>query len=403
MATTPDNSGAEPKKVRRTTTRRAAAAEPVVADNSVVLRPEPAPALGSLFSAGGVRHADVTVFLRQLIMLLEAGTSILKSLRALSLRGERPAMRALISEITESVEAGNPLWMAFDRHPRHFDTVFVNLIKASEASGTLTTVLRRLVHYREERELLRKRVRGAMVYPVLLLLALFGAMFVITSFVVPVFADFFGRAGLNIPGPTRFLISASAVFRVWWWLPIVAFVALVFAYKFWYVRDPVRRITADRIKLRIPILGPIYHKNAIVEMSRTLGLLLRSGLSMMATLDLTRNAIHNRAVAESLQAMRNSVERGGGLEEPMRQSDVIPSVVADMFVTGEESGRVDDVAEQIAEVYEQEVRIAVEGVGEAIQPIFTLFVGVFVLILFVSLFLPMINMIDQLGGQVTGG
>jgi len=237
----------------------------------------------------------------------------------------------------------------------------------------------------------------------ILLLALFGAMFVITSFVVPVFADFFDRAGLVIPGPTHFLIYASAVFRIWWWLPIAAFVAVVFAYKFWYLRDPARRINADRIKLHIPILGPIIHKNAIVEMSRTLGLLLRSGLSMMSTLDLTRNAIHNRAVAESLQAMRNSVERGGGLEEPMRQSGTIPSVVADMFVTGEESGRVDDVAEQIAEVYEQEVRIAVESLGEAIQPVFTLFVGVFVLVLFVSLFLPMIHMIDQLGGQASGG
>ena len=132
-------------------------------------------------------------------------------------------------------------------------------------------------------------------------------------------------------------------------------------------------------------------------------LLLRSGLSMMATLDLTRNVVHNRAVAETLQTMRNSVERGGGLEEPMRQSAAIPSVVADMFVTGEESGRVDDVAQQIAGVYEQEVRIAVESLGEAIQPIFTVVVGVFVLILFVSLFLPMIHMIDQLGGQTTGG
>ena len=404
MATTAGDPVGEPKKVRRTAPRRKAAVEPAAtADFSVVMRPEPTPAVRNPFSADGVRYSDVTTFLRQLIMLLEAGTSILKALRALSQRGERPAMRALVAEITASVEAGNPLWMAFDHHPLHFDTVFVNLIKASEASGTLTTVLRRLVDYREERELLRKRVRGAMVYPVLLLLALFGAMFVITSFVVPVFADFFDRAGLNSPGPTRFLIYASAVFRVWWWLPIVAFVALVVAYKFWYVRNPVRRITADRVKLRIPILGPIFHKNAIVEMSRTLGLLLRSGLSMMATLDLTRNAIHNRAVAESLQAMRNSVERGGGLEEPMRQSDVIPSVVADMFVTGEESGRVDDVAEQIAGVYEQEVRIAVESVGEAIQPIFTLFVGVFVLILFVSLFLPMIHMLDQLGSQTLGG
>jgi len=255
MATTTGPSGAEPKKVRRSAPRRPPVPAPPAPETIVVPRPEPLPTVRSTFSPGGVRYADVTVFLRELIMLLEAGTPILKSLRALSQRGERPAMRELVAEITESVEAGNPLWTAFDRHPRHFDTVFVHLIKASEASGTLTTVLRRLVDYREERELLRKRVRGAMVYPVLLLLALFGAMFVITSFVVPVFADFFSRAGLFIPAPTRFLIHASAVFRVWWWLPVVAFVAAVFAYKFWYVRDPVRRIAADRFKLRIPALS----------------------------------------------------------------------------------------------------------------------------------------------------
>jgi len=124
---------------------------------------------------------------------------------------------------------------------------------------------------------------------------------------------------------------------------------------------------------------------------------------MMATLDLTRNVIHNRAVAETLHAMRDSVERGGNLEDPMRRSDVIPSAVADMFATGEESGRVDDVAQQLATVYEEEVRIAVESLGEAIQPIFTVIVGAFVLILFVSLFLPMVHLIDQLGNQSTGG
>jgi len=132
-------------------------------------------------------------------------------------------------------------------------------------------------------------------------------------------------------------------------------------------------------------------------MCRTLGLLLRSGLSMMSSLDLTRNAIHNRAVAGALQDMRSSVEQGGGLERPMRASGVLPEVVVDMFVTGEESGRVDAVAEQIADIYEEEVNIAVAGLGEALQPVFTVIVGVAVLVLFVSLFLPLINMIDQLG------
>ncbi len=391
MADTPEKNGAG--RVRRVTGKRKPAEEAPLQESG-------GPGgLQTLLSAGGIHHADITVFLRQLIMLLESGTPILKSLRTLARRGKRAGVRDLVADIAAFVENGNPLWAAFERHPRHFDAVFVSLIKASEASGTLTTVLRRLVDYRTARELLRKRVRSAMIYPVLLVVACLAAMLVISSFVVPVFADFFSRAGLEVPGPTRFLITASEVARVAWWVPIAALLALLFAYKLWYVRNPLRRLTADRLKLGIPLIGPIIHKNALVEMTRTLGLLLRSGLSMMASLDLTRNAIHNRAVAESLQAMRNSVERGGGLEEPMRQSAVIPDEVTDMIATGEESGRVDAVAEQIADIYEEEVSIAVAGLGEALQPVFTLVIGLAVLILFVALFLPMIGMIDQLGAS----
>ena len=193
------------------------------------------------------------------------------------------------------------------------------------------------------------------------------------------------------------MIHASALIRIGWWIPLLSLILIVFLYQFWYLRNPLRRLAADYIKIRLPIVGAIAHKNAIVEMCRTMSLLLRSGLSMMATLDLTRNAIHNRAVAESLQAMRNSVETGGGFEEPMRESGVIPHVVVDMFATGEESGRVDQIAEQIADIYEEEVKIAVSGLGEALQPIFTIVVGIGVLVLFISLFLPMITMVDQLG------
>lgn len=351
----------------------------------------------SFFVSSNVRYADITLFLRQLIMLLEAGTPILRALKSLAGRSERPGLRGLINDIALYVEGGNTLWQAFDRHPRYFDPVFVNLIKASEASGTLTTILNRLVAYRESREMLRKRVRGAMIYPVLLIIACIVALFVITSFVVPVFAEFFARASLQTPVATQLLIDASAIIRGYWWVPLAVIIGLVLLYQGWFVRNPVRRVAVDYLKLKLPILGPIIHKNAITEMCRTMALLLRSGLSMMVTLDLTRDAIHNRAVAESLRAMRDSVESGGGLEEPMRASGVIPSVVVDMFVTGEESGRVDQVADQIADIYEEEVRIAVSSISDSLQPIFTLVVGVAVLVLFVSLFLPMINMIDQLG------
>jgi len=360
--------------------------------NHAHLSPKP-----KLFAPGSVRYNDITLFLRQLIMLLESGVSILRALKSLAMRSERAATKNLFQDIAQCVEGGNALWQAFDRHPYYFDSVFVNLIRSSEASGTLAIVLKRITEYRATRETLRKRVRGAMIYPVLLIVATIVALFVITSFVVPVFAEFFMRSNMDIPRNTRLLIEVSAAIRSWWWTPLALLALLAALYQFWFVRDIKRRLAIDYLKLKLPIIGTIIHKNAITEMCRTMGLLLRSGLSLLSTLDLTKDAIHNRAVAESLSAMRSNVEKGGGLEEPMRASGVLPPVIVDMFVTGEESGRVDQVAEQIADVYEEEVRLAIGGLAEALQPVFTLIIGTVVLILFVSLFLPMISMIDQLG------
>jgi len=348
-------------------------------------------------SRGGIRAADITTFLRQLIMLLDAGTPILKSLRSLADRGERMALRSLIADIAQYVEMGNPLWQAFERHPRHFDTVFVNLIKASEASGTLTTVLSRTVKYRERREILRKRVRGAMFYPVILLFACFAAVLFICKVVLPEFQAMFEKFNVELPGLTVYFMATARVIGNYWWVGVLAVAALVALYKFWYVQNPLRRITADRLKLRLPILGVIVRKNAIVEMTRTLALLLKSGLSMMATLELVRNAIHNRAVAQTLQSMRDSVERGAGLEQPLRQaSDVIPPVVADMLVTGEESGRLDSIAEQIADTYEEEVNISLSTLGDALQPILTVFIGILVILVMLAVFVPLVNMVNQL-------
>lgn len=404
MATKPEAGAGAPAPKRRTRRTTATLAEHLGeetgAPESVVTRAtrdEGRPVAASL--GGSVRSSDVTVFLRQLIMLLEAGTPILRALKSLSTRGERMALRALVSDIAMFVEAGNPLWQAFDRHPRYFDTVFVNLIKASEASGTLVNVLRRSVEYRVARELLTKRVRGAMVYPVILVFACFGVILLLTQFVVPQFVELFNRSNLEIPRVTQIFLVCVDAFNNYWWLPIAVVAALVVVYKVAVTRSPVWRLIADRQKLRLPIVGPIMHKNALVEMTRTMALLLRSGLSMMSTLELTRNAIHNLAVASTLQGLRDHIEAGGGIEEPLRASGgVIPDVVVDMLVTGEESGRVDVVAEQIAAVYEEEVEIAVSTLGETLQPVFTMVIGVVVVILFAALFLPILGMIQQLTG-----
>lgn len=390
------------KKVRKTTKGKVQSLSQIVSEEEVIRR-EPT-TTGSSFSTslsfmkrGTVRYQEITDFLRQLIMLLESGTPLLKSLKTLAQRGQSEAIRGLINDLALYVEEGNPLWQAFDRHPRYFDTVFVNLIKASEASGTLTTVLQRLVDYRQRRDLLRRKVRGALFYPIVLVIACLGVLLLLTNFVVPQFQDMYEKQGIAIPHATQIFFNVSNWFRVWWWLPIVLILILILIYQLWFIRNPLRRLSADRFKLKIPIIGKIIHKYAIVEMMRTWSLLLRSGLSMMSSLELTKYSIHNQAVAQSLQALRDSIERGGGLEAPLRASaDVIPPVVADMLITGEETGSIDKIAEQIADIYDNEVQVAINTLGEALQPIFTVIVGIIVVTLFVSLFYPMISMIEQI-------
>lgn len=353
-----------------------------------------------LFNA--IRQSDITTFLRQFIMLIESGTPILKALNKLAERndsGESSALRAMIAEIANDVEAGSPLWQAFERHRRQFDEVFVNLIKASEASGTLVTVLHRVVAYRERHELLRKRIRGGMLYPVILLFACFAVVLFISKFVMPEFRDMFVKFGQkDLPFLTRAFMGSTDFVGTWWWVFVLALLVVIALYKAWWVGDPKRRLAADRFKLRMPVLGNVLRKSAVVEMTQMLALLLKSGLSMMETLLLVRDAIHNRAIAQVVQEVRDSVERGEGIEGPLRKAHkIVPAVVTDMMVTGEESGRLDNISEQIAEIYEEEVDIAIGTMGEALQPILTVLIGFLVVMLMLAVFIPLIGMLDTLG------
>ncbi|MFP4172400.1 MAG: type II secretion system F family protein [Candidatus Hydrogenedentota bacterium] len=346
--------------------------------------------------ATSVRSHDITVFLRQLIMLLEAGTPLLKSLKTLAVRSQSGGLRNLVSDIASHVENGNALWQAFERHSRYFDPVFVNLVKASEASGTLITVLRRLVEYREQREVMRKRVIGAMFYPVVLLIACLGVIVLIARVVIPGFMELFQRLDVELPAFTENFIAVIDFVGAWWWLGLLILAGLIVLYKL-AVLNPLYRLYADRLKLRLPLIGSILRKSGVAEFTNSLALLLKSGMSMMATLDLVRHALRNQAFAHIVQQMRDSVEEGGGLEQPLRQNaSVFPPVVADMLVTGEESGQLDDIARQIARTYEEEVNIEINTLGDALVPIIVIFIAVVVLILALALFRPLIDMVEQL-------
>ncbi|HOD51022.1 MAG TPA: type II secretion system F family protein [Candidatus Hydrogenedentes bacterium] len=355
---------------------------------------------GRSLLGSSVRRKDITVFLRQLVMLLEAGTPLLKSLKTLSRRLESRGIRNMVQDIAEQVENGNPLWQAFERHPHeYFDTVFVALVKASEASGTLVSTLRRQAEYYERREMLRRRVISALVYPVVLVALCITVLFIMAKFVVPAFKEIFSEGGLEVtlPAFTQGLISVLEFLTSWPMLIVIGVIIGLFILYLLWQRSPVNRLLADRIKLRLPLVGRISQKYAVAQMASSLSMLLRSGLSMMVTLDLTRNAIHNQAVAQVLQRVRSSVEQGSGIEDPLRaEPKVIPPVVTDMLVTGEEAGQLDQVAEHIAQTYEEEVQLDINTLTDLLPVFLVIVLGAAVMMLVLGFFLPLISSIDQL-------
>ncbi len=349
----------------------------------------------------GIRKKDIIAFLRQLIMMLEAGTPIIKSLKSLARRGERKAVRDMVTGITEYVEAGNPLWQAFAREGKHFAPVDVNLIKASEASGTLTSVLKRIANYREKRERLLKQVKVGMIYPLVLVAASLGVIIVLATWVIPSFKEVFDTLDTEIEGFSLFVMSAAEIIASYWWLAIAAVAALWAAHEFYWVKNPLRRLQSDKIKLKIPIYGTIIQLSVIADFTRTFSMLLRSGISMMATLDLCKNSVSNHAYIGMIQDLRDSVESGEGLEAPLRQAEkkgYLPGIVVDMLLTGEESGSLEQVADQIAQNFEEEVEIAVEGIKESVTPIFVVGMGFIVGCIVIGMFLPLIAMIDNIAG-----
>ncbi|MCD6287523.1 MAG: type II secretion system F family protein [Candidatus Hydrogenedentes bacterium] len=351
-----------------------------------------------LFPVGRIKTRDITAFLRQLLMLVESGTPLVKGLRTLSERTADSNLRTLISEVCSYVEAGNPLWQALEQYPKYFSPVFVNLIKAGEASGTVPTVLRRLIEFRDRSFATRRKVKSALIYPTIVVIAAVAFLFVVSKLVVPAFQDMFAEVGAPIPAVTQCVIGVANIIGNLWFVWLILVIVAVILYKM-YAATPAGRIAVDRMKLRLPGFGRLLTSAAVTDFTRTFALLLRSGVSILVTLDLTKDSIQNRAFGESLTEVRDSIERGEGLEAPLRANNLIPAIVTDMLVTGEESGTLDDIAEKIADIYQEDLDVAVDTLSGLIEPVLAIVMGGIVLILVLTLFLPYVTMIDQISGS----
>jgi len=378
--------------------RPAAKARPAPTVDTIAPPPASSSASGG-FTLGRIRSREITATLNQLILLLEAGTPLLRALKTLALRGQNTAARAMVQDIADHVENGNALWQGFERHPRYFDSVFVNMVRASEASGQLITVLKQLTVDRERRLRLQRKIFTAMIYPTILVFAVVLIGLFISKVIVPEFENLFEAMGIELVGFSRWyfdtinwVAAPGTIVTV-----LVILVGLAVGYKL-LVRNPIYRVRADALKLRIPIAGPIIRNNAIAQLSRNLALMLRSGLSMMVTLDLVRSAIGNKAIANALQGVRDSIERGAGMEEPLRAvPHLIPPLVTDMLVTGEDSGQLEVIADKVADNAEEEVNARVDAMGELLLPVLIGILAIPILGLAFALFEPIIQLMEGAG------
>ncbi len=345
----------------------------------------------TLFGKKKVKLDDLVLFTKQLVTLLKAGVPLLSALEALYEQTEHPTLKEVISELYRDVEGGQSLSDAMAKHPKVFPALYVSSIRAGEASGAMEQVLSRMATLLEHDKETRAKLKSAMRYPIIVISSLGIAFLVLMTFVVPRFVDMFLQAGMELPLPTRILIAMSNALQRYGVYGFFGFIGLVVAFK-QYIRTRTGRYQWDRFKLSMPIFGNLTLKVAMSRFARMFQTLNSSGMPILETLDILSETVGNEVVSRELQKVTLGVRRGEGIAEPLRRSKLFPPMVIRMVAIGEQSGSLDDMLLNISEHYDLEVDYAVKNLSTMIEPMLTVGLGIIVLFLALSIFLPMWNL-----------
>jgi MSHA biogenesis protein MshG len=330
---------------------------------------------------------DLMLFSRQMHTLLKAGVPILRSLAGLQESATNPALKRLIGELRQSLDAGRELSDAMRRHPQVFDTFYVSLVRVGEMTGLLEDVFMRLYQHLEFEKDMRERIKAALRYPTFVIIAVMLAVALINLFVIPVFAKVF--AGFNAPLPlmTRILVGVSDITVQFWPVMIAAVVGAVVAFRSW-VATRAGKYAWDRYKLRIPIAGKIILKATLARFARSFALSVKSGVPVVQGLTVVGSVVDNDYIGQRIEQMRDGVERGESVLRTAAAAGVFTPIVLQMIAVGDETGELDDMLFEVAEMYEGEVDYEVKTLSAQIEPILLVFMGILVLILALGVFLP---------------
>ena len=342
---------------------------------------------------GRVKTRDIVIFTRQFSTMINSGLPLVQALDILSKQTDNKALASVTREVVFDVESGHTLADALRKHPKAFSELYVNMVAAGEAGGILDTILMRLATFMEKNDALIRKVKGAMIYPGVIMSVAFIAVTTLLLFVIPVFQNMFGSVGLALPMPTRVVIGASTLLKGYWWL-FAGVIAGLGAFLRKFYATPNGKLTIDKMLLRVPILGDVLRKSAVSRFTRTLGTLISSGVSILDGLEITAKTAGNRVIQDAIMASRASIAGGDTIAQPLAKSKVFPPMVISMISVGEQTGGLDEMLSKIADFYDEEVDAAVSGLLAALEPIMIVFLGVIVGGMVVAMYLPIFDMIN---------
>ncbi len=350
---------------------------------------------GQVFTIGGVSSKLLCTFTRQFSTLQDAGLPVLRSLRILEGQMRPGALKNALIDVVDDVESGSTLSEAFAKHPKCFDRLYVNMVKAGEAGGALEIILKRLADFKEKSQSLKRRITGAMVYPVVVIIVAVSILTFIMIYIIPKFEKIFKDFNMTLPEMTLMLMAVSRWFSQYWYiLPL-------FPLTFWLLIKLIRlsrtgNYAVDRVYLWIPVIGPLIEKTVVARTTRTLGTLVSSGVPILEALSITRETCTNAVFERMYQRVYESIREGDTIAQPLKESRLVDDMVINMIDVGEETGDLDTMLYKIADVYDEEVNVMVESLISLLEPLMIVFLGVVIGSIVIALFLPLIKLLEGL-------
>jgi type IV pilus assembly protein PilC len=360
---------------------------------NVIKIDEAAQAANKKKSSGKISMRDVVIFTRQFSTMINAGLPLVQALDILAKQSENKALKDVTRAVVFDVESGHTVADALRKHPKAFTDLYVNMVAAGEAGGILDTILMRLATFLEKNDALVRKVKGAMIYPGVIMSVAAIAIVVLLLFVIPVFEKMFESVGMPLPLPTRVVISMSRFLQSYWWAVIGGFMFAGWSLKKYYA-TPDGKLAIDKMLLKMPVLGDVLRKSAVSRFTRTLGTLIGSGVSILDGLEITAKTAGNRVIQDAIMESRTSIAGGETIAAPLQKSQVFPPMVISMIAVGEQTGGLDEMLSKIADFYDEEVDAAVTGLLALMEPIMIVFLGVIVGGMVVAMYLPIFDMIN---------